>query len=161
MWRQWLGFGRSLLEQAGLLLRRPPRLQVAALCHKRTKAGLRVLIITSRGTERWILPKGWPMTDRKPHEAAALEAYEEAGVKGKVEAAPYASYAARKGVSEHLSVPTRVVVYLLDAQSETTKFPEADERRKRWLAPEKAASIVDEDGLRDVLLRFAADRANA
>ncbi|MCB1476004.1 MAG: NUDIX hydrolase [Rhodobiaceae bacterium] len=160
MWRELVQSGRTICRQALLLLRRPPRLQIAALCHKRTKSGLRVLIITSRGSERWILPKGWPMSDRKPHETAATEAYEEAGIKGEIDATPYASYPARKGVTEHLSVPTRVVVYLLDVRDEAKKFPEAGERKKRWLAPEKAAAVVDEEGLRDVLLRFASERAN-
>ena len=60
----------------------PPRLQVAALCWRRSGKGLRVLLITSRDTGRWVIPKGWPMRQRTEAEAAAREAYEEAGVRG-------------------------------------------------------------------------------
>ena len=44
------------------LLRRPERMQVSALCHRRDASGkTEILLITSRGTGRWILPKGWPI----------------------------------------------------------------------------------------------------
>ena len=60
----------------------PPRLQVAALCWRRSAKGLRILLITSRDTGRWVIPKGWPMRNRTEPEAAAREAYEEAGLRG-------------------------------------------------------------------------------
>lgn len=153
------GFCRSLLEHAGLLFRRPPRRQIAALCYKRAAGESRVLLITSRGGERWILPKGWPMPDRQPHETAATEAYEEAGVTGKAARRRYATYRSLKGVSDELSVPIRVDVYLLETEGETERFPETGQRRKRWLPAGKAAELVDDDGLRGVLKQFAAHGA--
>jgi 8-oxo-dGTP pyrophosphatase MutT (NUDIX family) len=59
--------------------------QIAALPFRYAAAGsLEVLIITSRETGRFLIPKGWPMKGRTDHEAAAVEAREEAGVVGKV-----------------------------------------------------------------------------
>ena len=66
-----------------------PRRQYAALPY-RLENGLEVMLISSRETHRWILPKGWPMKGRKPHAAAAQEALEEAGVVGKVAKEPWA-----------------------------------------------------------------------
>ena len=62
----------------------PPHLQVAALCWRRSGKGLKILLITSRDTGRWVIPKGWPMRNRSNAQAAAREAYEEAGLRGDV-----------------------------------------------------------------------------
>lgn len=63
------------------------RTQYAAICYRRTddsSGPIEVLLITSRGTGRWVIPKGWPMAKKKPHEVASQEAWEEAGVRGRV-----------------------------------------------------------------------------
>ena len=62
----------------------PRRVQVAALPWRRTEQGIEVLLVTSRGTKRWITPKGWPEADEALHQAAAREAAEEAGVEGAI-----------------------------------------------------------------------------
>ena len=74
----------------------PPRLQVAALCWRRSGKGLRILLITSRDTGRWVIPKGWPMRNRTDAEAAAREAYEEAGLRGIVAERSIGLYTYRK-----------------------------------------------------------------
>ena len=66
--------------------------QVAALPVKGKPGKYRVLLVTSRETRRWIIPKGWPMKGRKDHEAAAQEALEEAGVTGHVHKHPMGAY---------------------------------------------------------------------
>jgi 8-oxo-dGTP pyrophosphatase MutT (NUDIX family) len=63
------------------LKKRKPRKQVGAIAYRRTGSSIKILIITSRGTGRWILPKGWPMDNKADSEAALIEAWEEAGVK--------------------------------------------------------------------------------
>jgi 8-oxo-dGTP pyrophosphatase MutT (NUDIX family) len=60
------------------------RTQFAALCYRVVKKKVKVLVISSRGTGRWIVPKGWPMDGKTPADAALQEAWEEAGVIGKV-----------------------------------------------------------------------------
>ena len=63
------------------------RTQFGALCFRRSKtqkAGVELLLVSSRDTGRWIIPKGWPMDRETPAAAAAMEAWEEAGVRGRV-----------------------------------------------------------------------------
>ena len=64
---------------------RPERHQVAALCWRMGQGGaVEILLVTSRDTGRWVIPKGWPMDGKSASAAAAREAWEEAGVKGTV-----------------------------------------------------------------------------
>ncbi|TIM18205.1 MAG: NUDIX domain-containing protein, partial [Mesorhizobium sp.] len=62
----------------------PCRLQVAALPWRDTKHGIEIMLITSRDTGRWVLPKGWPEAKELLCEAAAREAGEEAGLRGTI-----------------------------------------------------------------------------
>ncbi len=66
--------------------------QVAALVYRRDMGALRILVITSRGTGRWIIPKGWPQVGRTLAETALCEAYEEAGIRGEVAPVPIGSF---------------------------------------------------------------------
>jgi hypothetical protein len=58
-------------------------IQYGALPYREIKSGVQILLVTSRNTRRWIIPKGWPQSGTPPHRAAAREAFEEAGVVGK------------------------------------------------------------------------------
>lgn len=146
---------QALVEAVQPMLRRPPHLQVAALC---TRAGAdggdEVLLVTSRGTGRWILPKGWPMPGRSLAEAAAQEAWEEAGVRGTAEAEALGSYDARKLTDGGLSLPCTVNVYRLRVDALAEDFPEARQRRRRWVPAAMAADLVQEPGLRALLRRL-------
>ena len=122
------------------------RAQVAALPVRRTAEGLQVLLISSRETRRWIIPKGWPMKGRKDHQAAAQEALEEAGVSGKVHKHPLGAYTYQKRLATGVQ-PCRVMVYLLDVEKERTSWPEKDQRRREWLSPDAAAEQISEPGL--------------
>ncbi len=145
-------FSRIVSDAVMPMLKRPPRLQVAALCTRDGPDGLEVLMITSRGTGRWILPKGWPMPHRSLAEAAAQEAWEEAGVRGRVDAAPLGDYAAQKDTDGGLAVPCRVTVFRLHVESLVNSFPEATRRNRRWFRPAEAATLVREPELRDLLM---------
>ncbi|HEX2018774.1 MAG TPA: NUDIX hydrolase, partial [Aurantimonas sp.] len=68
------------------------RKQFAALPFRTDADGVEVLLVTSRDTGRWVIPKGWPMKNRRPHRAAAIEAFEEAGVVGKASKVPMGTY---------------------------------------------------------------------
>jgi 8-oxo-dGTP pyrophosphatase MutT (NUDIX family) len=121
--------------------------QVAALPVRRdTRGGLRVLLVTSRETRRYVIPKGWPMAGRKDHQAAAVEAREEAGIRGKIAKKPIGTYTYDKRHDKG-SVPVRVKVYLLEVQEELEAWPEQAERERKWLTPAKAAAAVDEPEL--------------
>lgn len=143
---------RELLGK--ILGRRPPVLQVAALCLK-PESG-RVLLITSRGTGRWIIPKGWPMTGRSAAGAALREAWEEAGVRGHAQETPIGQYGYNKKQGRGLTIPISVQVYLIRVSRLENDFPEAGERDRAWFTPAEAADLVDEDELKDLLRNFPA-----
>lgn len=135
----------------------PPRLQVGALCWRRSRKGLRVLLITSRDTGRWIIPKGWPMRNRTEAGAAAREAWEEAGLKGEVSTASIGVYTYRKRMPHGGLLPCVVRVYPLAAREILQKFPETGQRRARWFSPEKAARKVEEHELAALIRTFDPD----
>ena len=134
------------------LLTRPKRLQVAALCLRGEGAGREVLLITSRDTGRWILPKGWPIDGLTAPGAALQEAWEEAGVQsGTITAEPLGSYDYDKRLEGGVPVQVEVKVYAVTDVHMADDYPEVDERNRRWMSPSEAASLVDEPGLRDIL----------
>ena len=134
------------------LLSRPKRLQVAALCLRDTDAGREVLLITSRDTGRWILPKGWPIDGLTAPGAALQEAWEEAGVKtGTITEVPLGSYDYDKRLEGGVPVSVEVKVYAVEDVKLMDSYHEVEERNRRWLSPSEAAGLVDEPGLQDIL----------
>src|SRR5260370_26933920 len=106
--------------------------QVGALCVRRRDNGAcQVLLITSRDTGRWIIPKGWKAKRLKDHEAAAREAEEEAGVSGKVTSKPIGKYIYEK-IEEDGAQSLRVAVYLLHVRRERHRWQEQGQRRRAW-----------------------------
>lgn len=133
-------------------LMRPPHVQVAALCYRTTKTGKDVLLITSRGTGRWIVPKGWPIDGLSGPESALREAWEEAGVtKAEVAQKPMGSYAYAKDLDNGGTAPVQAEVYLTKVTELAETYPESDERDRTWVAPETAANMVREPGLQEIL----------
>ncbi|WP_221288705.1 NUDIX hydrolase [Amaricoccus macauensis] len=135
----------------------PPRLQVGALCWRRSRKGLRILLITSRDTGRWVIPKGWPMRNRTEAGAAAREAWEEAGLRGQISAVSIGVYTYRKRTPHSVFLPCVVRVYPLEAREMLQKFPEIGQRRARWFSPEKAARRVAEHELAALIRAFDPD----
>lgn len=135
------------------LISRPRQLQVAALCVKGKGKDLRVLMITSRGTGRWIIPKGWPMDGISAYAAALTEAWEEAGVKkADIDPKPIGSFTYDKVMDNGVPVPVEAQVYLARVEKLVDDYPEADQRRRKWMTPKRAAEQVAEPGLRALLL---------
>lgn len=149
---------RRIAGDVHLMFRRPARIQYAALCYRvRKKRGtLEVLLITSRDTGRWVIPKGWPMTGRRPYEVAVREAFEEAGVKGRINKTSIGHYMYRKGMAGGLKTECKVRVYALEVASLATNFPEKGQRRLEWVSCEEAAGRVHEPGLKELFLSFEA-----
>lgn len=128
-----------------------PARQVAALPYRITEAGtVEVLLLTSRTTRRFVVPKGWPIKGKHPSSAAAQEAYEEAGVSGKVGRAKIGSYRYWKRVPEAF-VLVHVDVYPLRVEKQTTQWQEAGERTAAWLFPEDAMLLIDDAGMVKVI----------
>lgn len=134
------------------LVTRPNRLQVAALCHREGKKGREVLLVTSRDTGRWILPKGWPMKDKTCGEAALQEAWEEAGVKSAtVSDDPIGTYSYDKRLDNGAVEPLDMLVYSADVHDLSEDYPECHQRKRKWFSPEDAADKVNEPQLKQIL----------
>ena len=135
------------------------RSQLGALCWRMHRGKVEVLLITSRDTGRWVIPKGWPMAGLDAAGAAAREAWEEAGVTGETMAEAVGLYGYDKMVKDKPCLPCVVSVYPLRVDQLAAKFPERKERRRKWFAAEKAAKKVAEPELRALLQRLAEDPA--
>jgi 8-oxo-dGTP pyrophosphatase MutT (NUDIX family) len=129
------------------------RRQVAALPFRRTPSGIEILLITSRESGRFIIPKGWPMKRLSDPGAAAREAYEEAGVAGKIRRRPIGDYLYRKRLDGRFDL-VRVTVYALEVQVQHADWPEKGARQLRWTPRKEAASLVEEPGLMRLLREF-------
>ena len=121
--------------------------QVAALAVRRGESGApEVLVISSRSTTRPVIPKGWPMSGKSDAKAAATEALQEAGVRGRIGRKPIGSYRYWKRGKEDFRL-VRVDVYRLDVSSETAAFREHGERQLAWLSQGEAAAVIDDPEL--------------
>ena len=134
--------------------KRDLRAQFAALCYRVVKDKPQILLITSRTTKRWILPKGWPIQDIKPADTALTEAWEEAGVKGRAFDQCLGLYSYSKKLDDGTELPCVVMTYPIKVKSLADDFPEAKERKRKWFSPKKAAARVDELELKHILKNF-------
>jgi len=131
---------------------RPTRLQYGALCYRTTRKGkVRVMLITSRRTRRWISPKGWPIKSLSPAATAAREAWEEAGVRGEVAKRSIGFYPYQKYLGRGRTVTCLVQVFPLRVTHRAERFPEAEQRKIRWFKPKKAAKLVREPELAQLI----------
>lgn len=146
----------SWLLSLASMFRRPARVQIAALCHRKRGGVQEVLLITSKTTRRWILPKGWPILSYNAHRTAAIEAFEEAGVIGTARRKPFATFLSHKGGEAGFKIRTRVLVFLVDVESTTTDYPEYGKRDVRWVPIGEAIKMAGDPGLVDVLEKLKA-----
>jgi len=131
---------------------REPRSQFAAIPWRRdARGGLEVLLVTSRDTRRWVIPKGWPMKALGPGGTAAQEAFEEAGVRGRLTKKPVGAYAYDKRLRSGRLQHVRVRVFSLEVQEELEAWPEMRQRERQWTPVEVAATLVDEPELKRLL----------
>ncbi|TWG94163.1 8-oxo-dGTP pyrophosphatase MutT (NUDIX family) [Mesorhizobium sp. J18] len=132
----------------------PTRIQAAALPWRKTGRGVEVMLVTSCGTGRWVLPKGWPEGKEPLHNAAAREAGEEAGVKGVIGESEVGRYFYDKEQPSGLPWRCEVHVFPLEVEREAKKWPEMKKRVRKWFRAEQAASLVDEPDLGEIIMRF-------
>lgn len=130
------------------------RMQYGALCWRTGGDGIETLLITSRDTGRWIIPKGWPMTGLAPEAAAAQEAWEEAGVEGVMNPVCLGRYGYQKLLSPTAQVPCAVAVYGIRVLRLADKFPEVKERTRQWFPKDIAATMVNEPDLAGLIANF-------
>lgn len=149
-----LGFSQMAIakKKAVRKARRGERIrQVAAIPFRLNGHGnVEVMLVTSRATRRFIVPKGWPMKGKSGRKAAAIEAQQEAGVVGKTLRQPAGTYSYWKRL-ENRFVRVDVIVYLLSVTEELIDWQEAESRQRAWLASEDAALLIDEPDLSTLL----------
>jgi 8-oxo-dGTP pyrophosphatase MutT (NUDIX family) len=138
-----------------------PRLQYGALPYRfRPDGSIEILLVTTRRTRRWIVPKGWKIKGKKPPKSAAQEAFEEAGVQGVVSGKPIGSFVYDKWLDDDgVTAPCEVRIFSLLVKRQEDTWRECEEREARWVDPGAALEMVDDQGLQDLITAFADRRA--
>ena len=136
-------------------------IQYAALPYRIEGGQTRILLITSRETRRWVIPKGWPMNGLKPQDAAAAEAAEEAGLIGTVEPRPLGSYRYLKRLKSNDAAAVQVIVFAFAVTAQVDSWKEQDQRTLRWFGYRTAASLVAEPSLKRLIRDFGAEHSNS
>jgi 8-oxo-dGTP pyrophosphatase MutT (NUDIX family) len=134
-----------------------PRIQVAALPW-RFNHRLEIMLVSSRETRRWIIPKGWPMAGRSLSAAAAVEALEEAGLLGAIDDTPFGHFDYKKKFPRGISALCRVEVFPLRVVRQRPIWPEQHQRDTGWFPAKKAAATVSDPELGELIGRFIAAR---
>ncbi|RUS58979.1 NUDIX domain-containing protein [Pseudorhodobacter sp. E13] len=130
---------------------RPPILQVGALCLRGEGAATEVLLIRSLDSNRWIIPKGWPMRGQSLAEAAAIEAWEEAGVRGTIADRPIGSYVYGKRRGSGVKQKCAVQVFVIEGVTLAKDYPEAAMRYRKWFPTALAAKKLGEPELKRLI----------
>ncbi|KAJ55995.1 NUDIX hydrolase [Actibacterium mucosum KCTC 23349] len=130
------------------------RTQFGALCYRGAGKKTEILLITSRDSGRWVVPKGWPKGKEDPAANVSREAWEEAGVVGKLGKSLLGFYSYSKVMDDGKAMPCVVAVYPIQVDKLSDKFPEMGQRRRKWFPSKKAASRVAEPELARLLKRF-------
>jgi ADP-ribose pyrophosphatase YjhB (NUDIX family) len=125
--------------------------QYGALPFRVGRDGVEVMLITSRETKRWVIPKGWPMAGKKPHRVAEIEAFQEAGVKGVISKKPAGVYPYSKTLTRGESRLCLVAVFPLRVTLEKVTWRETGERERQWFPQDVAAELVEEGSLARII----------
>jgi predicted phosphate transport protein (TIGR00153 family) len=129
--------------------------QIAALPYTTADDGtMQILLITSRDTRRWVIPKGNRIKGLPGHRAAELEAYEEAGIHGIACPAAIGRYRYDKRRRSGRSREAVVEVFPLAVKGHLTQWPEQGQRELRWFPVADAARAVDEPDLKTIIAAF-------
>jgi 8-oxo-dGTP pyrophosphatase MutT (NUDIX family) len=136
-----------------------PRIQYAALPWRVANGRTEIMLVTSRDTKRWIIPKGWPMKGRKPHIVAAIEAVQEAGLIGKIDKTKLGDFGYEKRLKSGTTVDCRVELFALRVERQRKQWPEKSQRATRWFECAISADLVEEPELRDLILGFCGAAA--
>ncbi|MGI4800622.1 MAG: NUDIX hydrolase [Janthinobacterium lividum] len=131
-------------------------LQYAALPLQERDGETCVLLVTSRETHRWVLPKGWGEKGLTGAQVAAKEAFEEAGIRGIARHSSVVRYRYTKQLRKGRTVECEVEVYPLTVTAVLPVWPEWKQRRREWFTLAQAALIIDDGELVPFLLQMAA-----
>ena len=139
------------------------RVKYGALPYRFTPmAALEILIVTTRQSRRWIVPKGWPIKRLTPSKSAAREAFEEAGVRGKIGARAIGNFTYKKTTGQTADDPSyEVKIFPLLVKRQSASWPESEQRVAQWVDPERAIALIREPELKSIVAKFAKRAAAA
>jgi 8-oxo-dGTP pyrophosphatase MutT (NUDIX family) len=127
--------------------------QFAALPYRAdADGGYQVMLVTSRETGRWVVPKGWPMKGKKPARVAEIEAAQEAGIRGKIGRKPLGAFPYTKRMPDGEERLIHVTLYPLLVTDERPSWREDRERQRSWFSQEEASGQVEEGQLAQLIL---------
>jgi len=150
------GYRLGVTEGRPLMARKPEK-QVGAVPWRKRRGRLEILLVTSRETQRWVIPKGGVMPQLVDMNAARQEAFEEAGIAGRMQRETVGTYTYRKQTGDGPIMHYAVKVFLLEVQHEFGTWPEKRERTRRWFSVEEAMARIGEPGLRRIIRACAKD----
>ncbi len=130
------------------------RTQFAALCYRMRKGKPEILLVTSRRTRRWIIPKGWPQDGMRPAQSAAIEALEEAGVEGNLDDESVGVFSYTKQHVSGRALPCVAIVYPLKVKTVHDRYREVKQRKRKWFSLADAARKVSEPELAYIIRSF-------
>jgi 8-oxo-dGTP pyrophosphatase MutT (NUDIX family) len=110
-----------------------------------------VLLVTGRRSGRWMIPKGWPIRGKSLATAAAQEAFEEAGVEGRVDSKPLGTFRHTKQNLPIGVLDVSIVVHPLAVDREHANWPEHGQRERKWFSIKQAAQSVESDELKRII----------
>lgn len=136
-----------------------PARQVAALVWRPGTTGADILLVTSRTSGHWLIPRGWPIEGKSDDLSALQEAFEEAGVFALRTDSMVGTYQYTKGLVDGSLLPCVVDVFAISSPRLLDAWPEMAQRQRRWYGVEAAASQVREPALSDLIRGFGAELA--
>jgi 8-oxo-dGTP pyrophosphatase MutT (NUDIX family) len=128
--------------------------QYAALAWRYAGGNREVLLISSRDTGRWVIPKGWPIKGLSPAQTAAREAYEEAGLGGQVSKKPIGNFEYPKRLNNGSVLPCKVEVFAFEQMVQHPSWPEQGQRQLQWFSVPEAANAVQEPELKEIIRKL-------
>jgi len=105
-----------------------------------------ICLVTSSSGRRWVIPKGMLETGKSSGEIAMQEAWEEAGLVGRLQPTPIGTYHYQKYGGTCL-----VTVFLMHVKEVLDDWPERSVRTRVWLSAEEAIDLLEEPALRDIV----------
>ncbi len=132
--------------------------QSGILPYREDDGGFSVLLVTSRGANGWIVPKGYVEPGLTARESAEFEAFEEAGVAGPVERSSIGSYTYRKRKERGGSLH-RVRIFPMRVEQIFEDYPKAELRRRKWMPIDEAILSARDSGLKKLLAQFGRKSA--
>jgi 8-oxo-dGTP pyrophosphatase MutT (NUDIX family) len=153
--------GLTIVSWAGFIFRCVMRgvesvcVQYAAIPWRRRHGAIEILLITTRTSGRWIVPKGWSIPGLGPSDCAAHEAAEEAGVVGNMDSTPLGSFHYEKRLKSGEPIRCKVETFAMEVLRQRRNWPEKGERETHWCSPEEAIARVSAPGLRRLIARLA------